>query len=141
MYLFGDGLPLLAIGELAIVHPLLHNVPDHPEALELHSIELLRHQDMSYLLLGMRNGYLLSTRLEYKPGYSCSFTDTKATKVGLSQVELISAPQRLKENPYVFLSCDSLWEVSVKSGHLEINEVLFDNDRTVDYFTTLLTVA
>lgn len=120
-----------SIGHLPIDDPLSQEHPDNPEALEVHSIHLLVVSKITFLLLGMRYGHLLSARFEYDATVGTSFTDQQSTRVGHKQVAFMSSSQEKVEAPFVFLSSDSLWEVSFKDGKLQINEILFDYYRTV----------
>ena len=133
VYQFKDTSLPKPIGQLSIDHPQSQDVPEDPQALEVHSIDLLQLGSLSYLLLGMRHGYLLSSRFEYDVNGHCSFTDQQSTMVGHTQVEFLHAPHEVVMHPYTFLSSDSLWEVRIHDTHLEIDEVLFDSSRTVNY--------
>jgi hypothetical protein len=119
------------IGMFSIDHPSIQEIPDNVEALEVHSIYLLRSNDVTFLLLGMRHGFLYSVQFECDEAKSCSFQGLQKTKVGWRQVEFMFPSQAFGDKPYVFLTSDSLWEVKVKDGALEINEILFDNNRAV----------
>lgn len=118
-----------AMGELALdCDPSTDNADDL-RASEIHSIDILDANGVSYLLLGMRHGMVISCRVEKTD--TISFSDIQITKFGNSQVGFISAMHTTSDKSHLFLTSDYLWEVRLKNGQLENDEILFDDFRTV----------
>ena len=118
-----------AMGELALdCEPSTDNADDL-RASEIHSIDSLEANGVFYLLLGMRHGMLISCRVEKTD--TVSFSDIQITKFGNSQVGFISAMHSTSDKSHLFLTSDYLWEVRLKNGQIENDEILFDDFRTV----------
>lgn len=120
----------------------LHTNSEEPLASEVHSIDFVFSQGQSFLLLGMRHGYMISCKLErdFNDKDSLAFfrIEAQANKFGQSQVEFITAThddfeesQGRYEKSRVFVKSDYLWQISVQDGELRIDEVLFDDIRMV----------
>ena len=101
---------------------------------EIQSIEYLQTGGLNYVLVGLRNGRMVSAEIAGDLDNSPHFTPKQTTRLGISQVEFISVTSRFQpgtESSGVFVFCEYLWEVTVRNGRLRIDEVLFDAYRTV----------
>jgi hypothetical protein len=96
---------------------------------EINSIDLLYQADKMYLFLGMRDGFVVSFEICFFPEFS--FGEKSITRFGNSQVGFFSPSHHLSKKTSMFVSCEYLWEVRPINGHLQIEEVLFDNIRAV----------
>jgi hypothetical protein len=90
-------------------------------------------QDL-YVLVGLRDGHLMSAKIEGPTESSPEFKNSKFTSLGTSQVEFISTTQLVnieEDGVGIFVFCERLWELTGRNGVLQINEVLFDAYRMV----------
>jgi hypothetical protein len=144
MYLWKDILNQTTESEFQLEPDMLHTDLEDPMASEIHSIDHLysQHQGQSYLLLGMRHGYMISCKLrrrsENNDNVPLLEVEARANKFGQSQVEFISAThddfeesRGRYERCSVFVRCEYLWQITLQDGELRIDEVLFDDIRTV----------
>jgi len=120
----------------------LHTISEESLASEVHSIDFVYSQGQSYLLLGMRHGYMISCKLvrhfNDKDSLALTRIEAQANIFGQSQVEFITAThddfeecQGRYERSRVFVKSEYLWQISLQDGELRIDEVLFDDIRTV----------
>lgn len=113
-----------------------NDMPEDPRASEIHSIDTVYGHGQTYILLGMRHGYMISYKLD-RVDDIFSFVEPQTTKFGQSQVEFITATHDeveeigTTERNSVFVRCEYLWQISLEDGLLRIDEVLFDDIRMV----------
>jgi hypothetical protein len=108
------------------------NLPERTSGAEIQSIEYLQTGGLNYVLVGLRNGRMVSA--EIAVDNSPHFTRKQTTRLGTSQVEFVSVTSRFQlgtESAGVFVFCEYLWEITVRNGRLRIDEVLFDAYRAV----------
>ena len=129
VYRIPKNFPPTLLGTVAIDSDTLADEPEDPTASEIHSIELIHDHNQSFLLLGMRHGFVVSFEVHLVDDFS--FNTKRTTKFGSSQVEFISAAHHMFQKTSVFLTCEYLWEIRLDGGQLEIYEVLFDDFRNV----------
>jgi hypothetical protein len=107
---------------------------DGPGYLEIQSLECISMGQDLYALIGLRDGHLLTAKIEGPTDPSPEFKKFKFTSLGTSQVEFISTTQLVnieEDGVSVFVFCERLWELTGRNGVLQINEVLFDAYRMV----------
>jgi hypothetical protein len=126
-----------AIPETQLDLKIWDSLLEDPQASEIHSIDIIYGQGQGFILLGMRNGYMISCHLERKDT-SFSLDAPYPTKFGECQVDFITAThdeyeslQGEKQGGSVFVRCEYLWQISLENGSLRIDEVLFDDIRMV----------
>jgi hypothetical protein len=118
----------------------LHHSSDGTGYLEIQSLECISMGQNLYVLIGLRDGHLMSAKIEGPTNSSPEFKKFKFTGLGTSQVEFISTTHLVnieEDGVGVFVFCERLWEVTGRYGVLQINEVLFDAYRTVVFLLSI----
>lgn len=128
------------VREFPIDEETSHIVPDDPRYSDIHSIDLIRSGGVSHLLMGLRQGSMMSYRMVITEK-KLAFFDAQIIQFGNSQVDFIAAIHNNCEKERVFVTCGYLWEVRMEDGLLKIDEVLFDDCRMVLKPFELLIIA
>jgi hypothetical protein len=94
-------------------------------------MQVISDSQVCYVLIGMRSGDMASVQFVYAPAEH-TFVNLLLTRVGNTPMEFLLGPAEDGVRDYAMGISTSLWEVRIRDGGLDINEILFEDYRCVD---------